>query len=391
MTIFHRNEFQRSVSRRLVFKTWCFMWVGKIIITITSAIKMLSRNNSLITLPLLMIEAGKIGWTSVFYTELQRSATDYIHPNRVITSSIDRSKNYLNQSIKNLLHHKPTHFCFDPRTGSQEFLLAIFQTLILTILLTFLRITPIVILTDASVRQWRYQVFLLTAKTGVIVTFLDPKKMGDLIPHKRVIGPMFMPISIATLLDLEEKSKLIGKKKDTQPAVHFLGSLYSKRVTFFEELQLELRKIESRVIIKTQSKSAEIAPNSYWDKLANAERVITTTFQERDPNYVQDALEIDQLVFRVSETLAAECILFSSVAPGMEKFFTAGKDFIAYNHIADAAQKIEFYAQNTNLALEIAKHGHKTYRELIMGRHFWKHIEAHLEEPLNSTKGIRND
>lgn len=366
------------------------MWVGKILISVTSIVGGLFHKNSLKVLPVLMIEAGNIGWTSVFYSELQRSATDYIDPDRVITSKIDRSKNYLAQSIKNLWQYKPTHFCFDTRTGSQEFLPAIFQTIILTIVLTFLRVTPIVILTDASVRQWRYQVFLLTAKSGVIVTFLDHEKMGNLIPHNRIIGPMFMPISIATLTKIEERSRRGRNSQDAQPTIYFLGSLYSKRVVFFEELQEKLLANGSGVLIETESKSDEIAPNSYWDKLANVERVITTTFQQQDPNYIQDLLNIDQLVFRVSEALAAECILFSSVAPGTEKFFKAGKDFIAYDGTLDAVEKIEFYAKNPSLAREIAKHGHETYRELIENRYFWKHIDAFLEKPLGINKDIGN-
>ncbi len=387
MIFFHQNRIQKDFSKLLVIKTRCFMWVGKILINVTLIVGMLLHKNSSRVLPVLMIEAGNIGWTSVFYSELQRSATDYIDPDRVITSKIDRSKNYLAQSVKNLRQYKPTHFCFDTRTGSQEFLPAIFQTIFLTIVLTFLRVIPIVILTDASVRQWRYQVFLLTAKSGVIVTFLDPEQMGSLIPHKRIIGPMFMPISIATLTEIEEKSRLRRNPQDTQPIVYFLGSLYSKRVIFFEEIQSKLLAIRSRVVIKTESKSHEIVPNSYWEKLTNVETVITTTFQQQDPNYIQDLLDIDQLVFRVSEALAAECILFCSVAPGMEKFFTAGKDFIAYTGITDAVEKIEFYANNPNLAQEIAKHGHETYRELIEKRYFWKSIDTFLEKPL----GIKRD
>jgi hypothetical protein len=267
---------------------------------------------------------------------------------------------------------------------------ALFQTAILTIVLSFLRVTPVVILTDASVRQWRYQVFLLTAKSGVIITFLDPNKMGSLIPHKRILGPMFMPISTATLLEIDEKINSVRNSRDVQPSVFFLGSLYSKRVIFFEKLQSLLQANKSNVIIKTESKSNEIDPGLYWDKLVSVESVVTTTFQQQDPNYIQDLLEIDQLVFRISETLAAECVLFSSVAPGMEKFFIPGKDFIAYSDTEDAAEKIAFYAQNPSLAHEIAKHGHETYRKLIEGRSFWKHVDIFLEKPLGIQKDINH-
>jgi hypothetical protein len=337
-----------------------------------------------------MIEAGNIGWTSVFYNELYGSACDFIQPERVIRSKIDRSRSYLSQSLRNLIINKPTHFFYDPRTGSQKLLPALFQTAILTITLAFLRVTPVVILTDASVRQWRYQVFLLTAKSGVIITFLDPNKMGSLIPHKRILGPMFMPISIATLLEIEEMIRSTRNSRVMQPSVFFLGSLYSKRIVFFEKLQSLLQEKKSKVLIETESKSNEIDRSSYWEKLVNVDSVITTTFQQQDPNYIQDLLEIDQLVFRISETLAAECVLFSSVAPSMEKFFTPGKDFIAYSDTENAAEKILFYTQNPGLAREIAKHGHETYRKLIESRSFWKLIDTFLERPLGIEKGINH-
>ena len=390
MTFLDMSKSGIKHSKLVVIKTWCLMLVGKILINTTSILRTPLLTNHLNTQPILMIEAGNIGWTSVFYTELYRSACDFIQPERVIRSKIDRSRSYLSQSLRNLVNNKPTHFCYDPRTGSQKLLPALFQTAILTIVLAFLRVTPVVILTDASVRQWRYQVFLLTAKSGVIITFLDPNKMGSLIPHKRILGPMFMPISIATLLEIDEKINSVRNSRGVQPSVFFLGSLYSKRVIFFEKLQSLLQANKSNVIIKTESKSNEIDPGLYWDKLVSVESVVTTTFQQEDPNYIQDLLEIDQLVFRISETLAAECVLFSSVAPSMEKFFIPGKDFIAYSDTEDAAEKIAFYAQNPSLAREIAKHGHETYRKLIEGRSFWKHVDIFLEKPLGIYKDINH-
>ena len=379
---------QKKISKRVVFNTRLFMQIGKMISVVLSAIASPFSLNPLKKPTYLMIEAGHIGWTSVFYTELRGSAADYVGQDKVVKSSIDRTKSYLWQSIVNLIKARPTHFLFDPRTGSQQVFTAMIQAFVLAIVLSFLRVTPIVILTDASVRQWRYQVFLITARRGVIITFLEPIEMGCLIPHHRIIGPMFMPISISTLTHIENMRKSVNTKMDSRFNVHFLGSLYSKRIVFFETLQSELRTNGSKASIDIEGKSDDIGPYAYWEKMVQSDSVITTTFQERDPRYVQDLLEIDQLVFRVSESLAAGCLLFSSIAPGMEKYFMPNMDFVAYQGVVDLANKIDIYSQDIQAANMIASHGHATYRDLILAGEFWKQIDAHLEKPLKAMKTV---
>jgi hypothetical protein len=379
---------QKKISKRVVLKTRLFIQLGKMISVVFSAIASPFSLEPLKKSTYLMIEAGHIGWTSVFYTELRSSAADYVGQDKVVKSSIDRTKSYLGQSIVNLIKARPTHFLYDPRTGSQQAFTAVAQAFILAIVLSFLRISPIVILTDASVRQWRYQVFLITARRGVVITFLEPIEMGGLIPHNRIIGPMFMPISISTLTHIENMRKSVNTTMDSRYSVHFLGSLYSKRVVFFETLQSELRTNGSKASVKIEEKSDEIGPYAYWERMVQSDSVITTTFQERDPRYVQDLLEIDQLVFRVSESLAAGCLLFSSIAPGMEKFFMPNIDFIAYQSVVDLANKIDLYSQDIQAANRIASHGHTTYRELILAGEFWKQVDTHLEKPLKAMKTV---
>ncbi len=377
------------ISKTLIIRTKIFMYIGKALVFFAVVVGRLLYRKPLNQNVLLMIEAGKIGWTSVFYTELLRSAGDYLGPDQVVTSSIDRTKNYLAQSVRNIAKSRPTHFFYDPRTSSQNRSVAIFQTIVLTFTLTYFRITPIVILTDASVRQWRYQVFILTARDGVIVTFVDPKEMGDLFPHNRIVGPMFMPISIATLQNLAERRESSRLLAGDRNIVYFLGSLYSKRVDFFEKLQLCLSTIGSKVSIKTQSKSDDILPSGYWEKLLGADSIITTTFQQPEPKFIQDILGINQLVFRVSEALAAKSLLFSSSVIGMERYFKPGIDFVLYQDAEEAAKKIDFYFTNKDLAIKILEQGHRTYRELIVNKEFWKRIDLYLKKPLDFTIGVK--
>jgi hypothetical protein len=197
---------------------------------------------------------------------------------------------------------------------------------------------------------------------------------------------MFMPISISTLTNLEKMRKSLSVNVDSRSNVHFLGSLYSKRVVFFDALQSKLHANGSKATVKVQGKSDEIGPYAYWEKMVQSESVITTTFQERDPSYVQDLLEIDQMVFRVSESLAAGCLLFSSIAPGMEKYFIPDTDFVAYQSVVDLADKMEYYSQDIRSANRIASQGHNTYRKLILDGEFWKQIDTCLEKPLKIMK-----
>ena len=136
-----------------------------------------------------LIEAGSPAWQAVFHQELRDSLIDYLSCENVACTSINKDKGYLWQAIKTLRREKPTHYCYDPRTGSQSFYRSQIDVLILAFCLGLWSITPIVILTDASVRMWRYQAFLLTGLSGVVITFIDSQSMGSLFPHKRIIGP----------------------------------------------------------------------------------------------------------------------------------------------------------------------------------------------------------
>jgi len=365
-----------------ILRTKVFFWIGKITAGLASTTREIFKGKSTRRPPLLVIEAGIIGWTSLFYSELYDSARDYLAPGRVIISTIDRSKNYSKQSLKFLLQERPTHFCFDPRTGSQKFLPAIFQTMALTFLISFLQISPIVILTDASVRLWRYQVFLLTAKSGIIVTFLDPKEMGNLIPHERIIGPMFMPISISTLNKLQPKAFSILESQDFESFIHFVGSLYPLRRQFLLEVNHYLSHLSSNREIVIDEKSEKISNHDYWTKLKSFKAVVTTTRQNTNPDYTQDRLDINQMVFRISESLAAGQLVFAEKVPGMEKYFIAGEDFVECNDSEDAATKIIHYFKNQSEAYKIAIKGHSKYAGFINDLVFWKTIDSVLHSKL---------
>jgi hypothetical protein len=328
-----------------------------------------------------LIEAGIVGWDSVFYSEFKDSLKDYINPDFVKVSQIDRSEHYLRQVVRNLNFEKPTHFCIDPRTGAQKKFQALFESLVLSVLFGYFKIVPIVILTDASIRTWRFQSIVLTAGRGVIVTFLNAKSMGRLFPHKRVIGPIFMPVSQERLRFLEHQNKEFSKNKNESfnQSVFFLGSLYPKRAEFFESVNSELNKMGSKVQILVESKSSKVSVEEYWKRIVECQFLISTGFQQESSDYKMDRPDLSQLVFRVSEALSAGKFLFSTSFVGVEMYFVEDVHFVSFRNFQEAAQKIEFYSKNPMLAKQIAISGRKRMQDLTSDFEFWKTVDRFLQ------------
>lgn len=330
----------------------------------------------------ILVESGILGWESVFYSELLMSLQEYIDHESIAISVIDRNKNYLRQVRNRLKMEKLTHYCFDPRTGSQNTFQALLQSITLSFHLGYYRITPIVLLTDASLRNWRIQSLILTGSSGVIVTFLDPKSMGYLFTHRRVIGPVFMPISEKRLNFLGERNQDLSTRKAIRDEILFLGSLYPTRITFFENLNLELLRLKSTAKIVVESKSVDIDSEEYWNRISNFESLITTGFQFSNARYKMDYLDLNQMVFRISEALAAGKLLFCTNVTGMDNYFIDGTHFVGFDTLEVAASKIDFYSKNPQLGREIAETGRKRFEELMLNKTFWTSIDKMLKSKI---------
>lgn len=366
-----------------IIRTWLSMCLG---IAIGKSGKLLGVFNSRkrpVQKTKVLIEVGNNGWKAVFFEELRDSLSDYLSHEKVACSSIDRDKNYLRQALFALGRERPTHYCFDPRTGPQNSFRSLINTSILMFCLGFWNITPIVILADASVRLWRYQAFLLTGSSGVVITFLDTQSMGALFPHKRIIGPSFMPISLKRLASLDHQNEVVCQDNFGFTKVYFLGSLYSERKTFLNNLESELIARGSKVQLIIEEKSSDISSENYWKNITSHNCLITTTFQYHSSNYPTDRVYIDQMVFRISETLAAGKLLFCSNVPGMNKYFLEDDHFVSYRSSSEAASKIQYYSEHPTEAHKIALNGRKRYRELVEESTFWADIDKILTSKPN--------
>jgi hypothetical protein len=320
------------------------------------------------------IESGILGWETVFLQELHESLIEQTcHASNVMAVTINREKHYLSQIIPALWRSNFSSFIFDVRTGSQSKIKGVCESMAILLVCSVRHINPIAILTDGSIRLHRYQASILTARSGQIVTFLDPRLMMPLFPHNRVLGPQVMPISRKTIDKYSQRMKI--SQQDFLD-LSFQGSLYPRRMVFFENLARYLQECGSEIklnlVPKTSGKSID-----YWEKLAAQKIVITTTFQQDDGVTVYDRQHINQLVFRVSEGLALGCLVFAMKTPGVEKCFSNGADFIQFSDFEDLGDKLIYYSENINEANRIAKQGKETYLQHVDRGFFWEKI---LEE-----------
>ena len=143
--------------------------------------------------PVICIAAGARGWASIEFQEISQSAREYAGDGRVIELVVQSQETYLGQVWRALVDSEVTHYFFDPRTGSQNFLGSVFQSLVIAIMFAFRGVTPIGYCTDISERQPRLQVAFVTARSGACVCFMDAVAIRQIFPHERIVGPSIMP------------------------------------------------------------------------------------------------------------------------------------------------------------------------------------------------------
>lgn len=324
------------------------------------------------------IEAGIKGWEAVFFQEFLKSTMESLEAVDVIPISTVREENYVRQLTSLLKATAPTHLFLDPRSGSQNPLSAIIESIKVKLLLTKFGIIPVIILPDASLRRHRLQSILLAADVGVIVTFASSVLMKSLFYKATCIGPLPIPISKLRI------DKAAGPYIPYSPEAKltFVGSLYPSRVNFFRDLGSELVLVKSKLEIELVEKKNEINSEEYWKLLRSQALVITTNFQLESTSEIQDMMSINQMVFRISESLASCKLLFSMQVPGMDEYFEAGVHFVEYLNANDLAAKLEFYARNPRIQRSIAEAGYARYKSFQESKTFWKLIEQATDSKL---------
>jgi len=334
--------------------------------------KSIKQKNNSYREKLITIQAGCKGLEGAFYEELVQSTIETFGKEFVSISSINRKKSYLNQVLLSADLRKSKYVLLDPRTLNSNLLVGIMQAFFSSFYYSVNSIKPIVFLTDASVVKWRLMSLIWTSTEGICVMLMDPLQLGRLFPHKRVYGPIFIPISVKrrNFSNIQPApSKLIDK-----PKFGFQGTIYPERKVFLEKFQSSCDSLGVHFCV--QEKNSQSSNEDYWQFIRDHDVVITSTIQTNVENNLVDHLEINQLVFRVSEVIAAGRLLISTPVVGIDKFFLPGIDFIEIKDVEEVFGSCKSAIFDlANRQNSVATHAKNTYEGLIRNKCFWRMLE----------------
>jgi len=367
---------RQTLLPRVVFIPWALSWLWLSLLAVIQYLatiyKWPQRSDHAICI---CIEAGEGGWESIEFKELYKSACEYVGADQVVRFVVKRDVDYLEQLASLLRTHRVSHYLYDPRTGSQHWWHGLWQSLGVATLLQYRKVTPVVLLTDLSIRIWRAQASVVTARKGLVVSFMSPRVVHPIFPHSRLIGPCLMPFSMQTRDSLD--SLISSRQGNAIPQAIFTGSLYEPRTSILKEIESGVKaqgghfECLGRIIGTTR-----VADEEYWKRLVNADIVFTTSMQMIQSG--TDWVHIPHLLYRYLEVITSGSLLVAQEVPAVRRFFIPGVHYIAYTNSQDAIDKIIFYLKNKKDRETIAIQGKKRADSLLNSRFFWLSIDTCL-------------
>ena len=324
---------------------------------------------------LLVVESGVDGWDLIEYQEMYASAAEYLGDAKVLKLSVSKQGKYLKEVSEFIRANDVTHYVYDPRTGSQNFYKGLFEAYRIACLFAWQKITPIARLSDLPERRWRLQCAVVTSNSGVCTTLMLPAQMRLVFPHSRLIGPMIMAMSKETIIGLRKLREI--RQENSTPRVIFTGAMYEPRATFLFLLKeiLEIRGIDLILEVRSIGEKRD-SNNSYWQRLLNADIVITTA--DLFVGLHGETIDVPHLIYRYSEVLASGALLIAPSVPGSEKYLQKGVDYVPYSTLDEAADAIEFYFHSVEARREIAMSGSARLAHLVEAESFWREIDFSL-------------
>lgn len=369
-----RHFIREELLPRLVYLPWFLAWIWLLFIT---PIHFFRRWNQKSTgsSSCICIEAGERGWQSIEFKELYQSACEYLDTDHVVKFAVKHDQDYVAQVKSVLRSHPISHYVYDPRTGIQQWWSGLWQSLQVATLLQQHHVIPIVLLTDLSVRIWRAQSAVVSARKGVVVSFMSAKIMHPIFPHKRLLGPSLMPFSVRTKTALDSMINI--RQLNDKPRAIFTGSLYEPRTSI-------LRQVESGVkarggnfdVLGRIIGTSRVADEEYWSRLINADIVFTTSVQMQQEG--TDWIRIPHFLYRYLEVLVSGSLLVAQDVPSVRRYLTPGLHYVPYETPADAVELILRYLDDPPARAKIARQGKERVDSLINARSFWMLIDSFL-------------
>jgi len=324
----------------------------------------------------LLIEAGTKGWELIEFQEIYASAVEYLGSDHVIQYTVESTGSYPKNVYRKLKDCNATHYFYDPRSGSQNFFRGIGQSIMLAAICAWLKVYPIAWLTDFQVRRWRNQCLALTANAGVCATVASSTAAQRWFPHKRLLGPLPLPIS-SKQMDRLQSLRSLQRTVLENPNVSFSGSLYEPRTTDLMAIREGLRNRGFDLTLNTRSLGGIRRSNlSYWSELASSDIILTTSTPNQ--NSATDDLGVGHLIFRYTEAIAAGGLLIAPAVPGISRYFLDGTHFISFSCHDEAISRICFYLENPLERERVREQGAMRAQAISDCNLYWVAIDSAL-------------
>jgi hypothetical protein len=197
---------------------------------------------------------------------------------------------------------------------------------------------------------------------------IPPSILGKLFPHNRTFGPIFMPITFKTIDTALQSS---DRPTQLKPKIGFSGTVYPERAKYLDEIVSSSKKLDIEVNI--QEKNLSIKNEDYWKFLNDHEIIFTTTVQTNVENNLVDNLEVNQMVFRISEALSLGKILITTPVLGLDVYFKRNYDFIEIGARDLLSVECERAINKAiNLSMNRRAKDNESYLYLIENKCFWR-------------------
>lgn len=323
----------------------------------------------------ILLEAGERGWAEPApgLLELEQSAADYLGEGAVVRFSVSRKSPYLLQVFRELRRQRPSHYFYDTRTGSQHPVWGSVQALAMAILLEGFSVVPITILTNFPARRWRRQVAAVTARRGLILALLPLEVVRSVIPHGRVLGPIFMPFSRARMNHIRAESPESMSGNDPF-SITFIGSVYEPRRSVIQKLREEFSDSKIEFVVHERDPiGPKIDRKTYW-KVLRAANLVFTTADHIEKRGADDGCP-QHMVYRYTEALVAESCL---VAPDLGSALVPWRHFIPFTSPEELRKTLEELVEEPERIAAIRREGAEFIRLRIENNQWWREVDDAL-------------
>ena len=375
----------RAQGIRSTFKRVAFLLISRVVVRLLASLvyplaRLTRAPQSDPRMPRhLLVAAGARGWELIEYQEIASSASEYLGASNISRLTFSGKRRMLEEFHEAIQRFRPSHYYFDPRSGSQRLLKAVWEAVVIGILLERNRVIPICVVADFPERRWQLQAAIVSAGHGVVVSFMAADMVRRIFPHPRIIGPMPFPLSVETLQRLRRNRCARDPVwRHLRKKVAFIGMLYEPRKTVIEAIQRELAKRQIPMeIIGRMPDGSRIPDSDYWSILSNARLIVSTSSHIAGSN--SEFASQNHFVYKFIEVTAANTALVIEPVALSDHLLRPDVDYLAYSSVEEAVEKIVWVWARQEVLTKIAGSGAEKTASLIENHYFWHEVFRAVE------------